>query len=129
MAKICKQCRATTEDKVGKLAEVTGKVKAAGINIQGLVAWVEGDTGHLLLLADDAEKACQAVQDSGVKSCDSDEVVCVQVANQPGALNAVAGKLADAGIGIDLVYATAAEGGQATIVLRTSDNAKAAELI
>ena len=56
-------------------------------------------------------------------------MVCVEVANEPGGLNAVARKLADAGIGIHVVFATAGHGEKAIVVLDTTDNAKAVEVL
>jgi hypothetical protein len=128
MAELHKECRITTADKVGKLAEVTDKVKAAGVNIVALCAWTEGNTGHLLMVAEDPDKACQAVQPV-VDKCEQGEVVCVKVANKPGALEEVSRKLADAGVGIELCYATTVGGDQAAIVLHTTDNAKAAGIV
>ena len=63
-----------------------------------------------------------------MECCELGEVVCVKAANTPGTLNEIAHKLADASIGIDRVYATV-EGDQATVVLKTTDNAKAAEIL
>ena len=128
MGQIHKQCSATVSNAVGRLAEVTEKVKAEGINILALCAWVDGDIGHLLLLADDSDKACAAIQGS-VDSCEFQEVVCAKMPNTPGALNEAARKLAEAGIGIDMVYATAADAQEAPVVFATTDNARAAELI
>jgi len=128
MAELHKECSITTADKVGKLAEVTDKVKAAGVNIVALCAWTEGSTGKLLMVAEDPDKACQAVQPV-VDKCEMREVVCVKAANQPGALEEIARKLADEGIGIELCYATAAGGDQAAIILHTTDNAKAAQVV
>ncbi len=128
MATLCKQVSAVTTDKVGRLAELTEKVKAAGVNIQAICAWVVDGHGHVLMHTDDNEKACKAIHDS-VDSCEFAEAVCVNAANTPGALNAIAGKLADAGIGIDCVYATACETPEAAVLLQTTDNAKAAEIL
>jgi len=128
MAQVCKQCVVDVADAVGKLAEVTDKVKEAGINILATCAWVEGDRGHMVLLAGDAEKACAALTPA-VDKCEYQEVVCVKVPNNVGALNEVAHKLTDAGIAISAVYATPGDADQATVVLATSDNAKAAEIL
>ena len=127
MAKLCKEIHATVADKVGLLADATDKVKAAGVNITGLCAWVEGDKGHLRMLTEDNDKVCQAISPL-MESCEMDEAVAVRAPNSPGALNEIARKLADSGININLVYATA-EGNDASIVLKTTDNAKAAEIL
>ena len=128
MAEIRKECSVTTADKVGKLAEITDKVKAAGVNIIALCAWTEGGTGRLVMVAEDAAKACDAIQPV-VDKCEWGEAVCVKVANKPGALEEVAKKLADAGVGIEMCYATAPKGESATIVLHTTDNAKAVKVL
>lgn len=127
MAELSKQCRAEVEDKVGKLAEVTDKITDAAVNIRGALGWVSDGTGHLVVLADDFEKVCGAIAPV-VSKCEQIEVVCLSLPNEVGALGKIAHKLADAGISINMMYATAA-GEEALIVLETSDNAKAAELI
>ncbi len=128
MAEICKQCVAEVPNKVGRLAEVTDKIKEAGVNIRAICAWVEGERGKLLLVAEDPEKACQCISEVCEK-CEWSEVVCVKVANEPGALNVIARKLADAEIGINMVQATAGDAEEAVVILDTTDNAKAAEIL
>jgi hypothetical protein len=128
VAEVCKHCFVTVTNKVGKLAEVTDKIKDAGLNIMALCAWTEGDQGKMVVIADDNEKCCTAMQPA-VDSCEFAEAVCVSLPNKPGALNAAAHKLADAGINIEMIYATAGKAAEATIVLKTSDDAKAAGLL
>jgi hypothetical protein len=127
MATPCKSCFLTVDNEVGKLAEVTAKLKDAGLNILAICAWTEGDTGRLLACTNDNEKACEVFKTFG--ECGWKEGICVEADNSPGALQAIAAKLAGAGINIDLVYATAADAPKARVVLHTSDNAKAAELV
>ena len=128
MADIVKQLHITVNDAVGKLAEITGKIKDAGVNIFSLAAWTESGIGHLMTVTDDNDKACGALSDLP-KSCQQDDAVYVKVPHKAGGLNAVAGKLADAGINIQFVYATTAEPGEAGVILVTSDNAKVAEIL
>ena len=128
MAEIAQQLKIGVANEVGKLAEVTDKIKDAGLNILALCAWVEGDTGQLLMITDDNDKACESL--SGVvESCEMQEVVRAVVPEEPGRLNTLAHKLADAGIDIHFAYATTAGGGNAMIVLGTADNAKAAGIL
>jgi hypothetical protein len=128
MAQVCKQIEVEVADKVGKLAEVTDKLKGAGVNILALLAWVEGGRGKLMMVTSDNDKACQAVTGI-VEKCQMGEVVCLTTPNTPGALDPIARKLADAGINIQCIYATAGQAQQATIVLATTDNAKAAQIV
>ncbi len=127
MAEIRTQVHIEMEDKVGRLAEATDKLKEAGVNVRALVAWVQDGTGHLVFLPDDPGKLEQ-VECPEAKKMEQSEVVCVELPDEVGALNAISRKLADAGIQINMCCATAAAG-KALTVLQTSDNAKAAELI
>ena len=128
MAKVCEAIKATMADKVGLLAEVTDGLKEAGVNILAICAWVEGDKGKLLMVTDDNQAACAAVSEMA-EACEFSPGVCAKVPNKPGALGKVARKLADAGIHIRLVYATPGDAEKATVVLHTSDDAKAAKLL
>ncbi len=128
MAELTKQCNAIMPNTIGKLAEVTDKLKDAGVNIMAMCAWAEDDVGHLLLVADDPQAACESISPA-VDECGWDEVVLVQAANTPGTLNEIAHKLADAGINIAFTYASTTDAPEATVILSTSDNAKAAEIL
>ena len=128
MAKMAEQLKIQVADEVGKLAEITKALKDAEVNVIAANAWLRQGQGFMYLVTDDADKASNAL-DPVVDSCQTGgQVVCVNVPNMPGALNNVAAKLADAGIAINVCYATTA-GGEAMIVLDTSDNAKAAGLV
>ncbi len=127
MATRCNCCMLTVDDKVGILADIGAKLKEAGINILAICAWTEGDTGKLLACTDNDEQACEIFK--GLGDCGWMDVVCVEADNRPGGLGAIARKLADAGVNIDIVFATVTDAPQARLVLATSDNAKAAELI
>jgi len=128
MAELIQQCHATVANAVGRLAEVTDKIKDAGVNILAVCAWGEGDTGHLMLTADEPQKACEAISQAA-DECGWDEVVRVKASNIPGTLNEVARKLADAGININFIYATTTEAPEAALIFSTSDNAKAVEIL
>ena len=88
MATPCKSCFLTVDNEVGKLAEVTAKLKEAGLNILAICAWTEGDTGKLIACTDDNEKACEVFKTFG--ECGWKEGICVEADNAPGALHAIA---------------------------------------
>jgi hypothetical protein len=127
MAQVVQMLKITVADAVGKLAEGAEVLKAAGINILAACAWVEGDKGHMLLQTDDNAKAAEALA-PGVESSETATAVAVTVPNQPGALSGGAAALAQAGIHVSVCFATTA-GSEATIVMMTSDNEKAASLL
>ncbi|MDP6635691.1 MAG: hypothetical protein QGG42_12385 [Phycisphaerae bacterium] len=128
MAELTRQCNATVSNSIGKLAEVTDKLKASEVNILAMCAWGEGDVGRLMLVADDPQKACESISPA-VDECGWDDVVRVRAANTPGALNEIAHKLADAGIDIVFTYASVTDAPEATIILNTSDNARAVDIL
>ena len=128
MATTYRQIMVEVDDKVGKLAEVTEKIKAAGVNILALCAWSAETSGHLMMITDDPDKACEAVKPH-VKNCRFGDVLCVKIANRVGSLNELAGKLADAGVFIHFTYCSAGDAEECTLILDTDDNAKAAEVI
>ena len=128
MAKIIEQLKIQVADQIGKLSEISDALKSAGVNIIAANAWVNQGQGFIYLVAENTDEASAAVGPI-VDSCEAGgKVVCMNVPDKPGALGEIATKLADAGIGINLCYATTA-GGEAMIVLDTTDNEKAAGLI
>jgi hypothetical protein len=128
MAELTKQCNATVSDAIGKLAEITDGLKSGGVNIRAMVVWSEDDVGHLMLVADDPQKACESLSPI-VDKCEWDDVVLVHAANTPGSLNELAHKLLATGISITFAYASTTDAPEAVIILKTSDNEKAAEIL
>jgi hypothetical protein len=128
MAELTKQCNATVSNAIGKLAEITDRLKVAGVNILAMCAWGEGDVGRLMLVADDPDKACENISPV-VDKCAWDDVVLVHAANTPGSLNEIAHKLAEAGIEITFTYASTTDAPEAVVILNTSDNAQAAKIL
>ncbi len=127
MAELVEQLHIEVEDKVGKLAELTDAMTGAGVNIKAAVAWVEGSTGHMMMVTDDNQKACQTIS-AAVSKCQPSQAVCATVPNEIGALGKIARVLADAGVSICILYASAA-GKESLVVMETTDNDKAAGLL
>lgn len=128
MADIRQQVQVEVANEVGQLQVVTDALVRAGLNIEALCAWTEGATGHVLLVTENNEKACQAVTPV-VERCSFQEVVTTTVVNRPGALDEVARRLSEEGINITMIYATAAGPGESYVVLATDDNEKTADLL
>ena len=126
--KITKQCVVTTPDEVGTLAKVLGAASGAGVNVRAICAYADGGKGHFMIVADPAEKACEAFQAAGW-SCSWDEVVAVATPDGVGAGAELGQKLAGAGINVEYMYGSNADGANFLCVFKTSDNAKAAEVL
>ena len=128
MASIHQQIVAEVHDEPGKLGELTDRLKFAGLNIQAICGWSERGRGIVMFITDDNEKACQAIEPV-VDSVRAEEVVCITVRNEPGALSAVAHKIGDMGIFINAIYAAPDDEAESLIIISTDNNARAAELL
>lgn len=128
MASIHKQIVADVHDEPGKLGELTDRLKYAGLTIRAICGWSIQGRGHVMLITDDNEKACHAIEPV-VDAVREEEVVCVTIPNEPGALSAVAHKIGDIGIFINCIYAAPGDEAESLIIISTDNNAKAAELL
>jgi len=115
-------------NRVGLLSEVTTAIARAKVNINAICAYGMEGTGHFLLTTNSNAKAKKALVPLGV-AIEERDVLGVEMADKPGALQKVAKKIADAGIDIVYMYATAGSGRQVTCVFLTSDNTKAIQAI
>ena len=112
---------------MGTLAEVTGKIKDAGINITSMITFGEGAQGTMVLGTSDNMAAREAIRGS-VRVVEEMAILVVTLPNEPGAFHDLCATIAEAGITIDWACATTT-GGEAAVMLTTSDNARAAELV
>ncbi len=128
MASIHKQIVAEVHDEPGKLSELTDRLKFAGLQIKAICGWSERGRGIVMFITDDNEKACHAIEPV-VESVREEDVVCVTVANEPGALSAVAHKIGDMGIFINAIYAAPNDEAESLIIISTDNNARAAKLL
>jgi hypothetical protein len=118
---MAKDLTVSLEDRPGALAALGEAMGGAGINIEGM----SGDASQvdlLHILVEDAQGARQALAEAGIEIRDDRDVLVVEVEDLPGTLGAVTRKLADAGVNVDLCYATF---GGSRLVLGVDDMGKA----
>ncbi len=127
MAKRVKEIYFTAPNKVGVLAKVTQTLKAARVNIIHAVAWTEGAKGHFDMVTNNNAKAKKALAKIGIRAGDCDAVV-LTLRNKVGSLDRAAKRLAKAKVNISCISATGA-GPRTSVVLHTTNNAKAARLV
>lgn len=114
--------------RIGLLADVTERLFAEGVNILGIRAYEEDETGVFLIYASDSRAASEAIEPLGGK-ISTTQVISAEVPNVPGQLAAIAGALANADINILEVHATATDAPTVGIVLQTADNIRAIDLL
>ena len=103
--------------RVGLLADVTEALNEAGVNILAIGAYDKGDKGEFLMITSNNKLAYAALEKLGGEA-DMRSVIVAEVPNQPGELAVISRRLADAGINVGQVYATATDAPTVMIVLR-----------
>jgi hypothetical protein len=117
-----------TENKPGTLAEISGALKAKGINIIAVSAWSVDTKAFFRLIASDTAAAKQALASFG--KGEEKEVVIVELPDTVGALESVTSKLKNANIDLTHIYGSVSEAGKtAHLIFASSNNAKALELL
>jgi len=87
----------------GRVSEVTGLLGEHGINIRGFSVSDTAEYGILRLVVDRPDEAFAALKDAGF-TVREDEVICIDLPDQPGGLASVLKIVADAGVNIEYVY-------------------------
>lgn len=109
------------ENRAGRLAEVTGALARADINIRALSLADTPDFGILRLILTDTERACALLREKGF-TVGRNEVAAIRMADCPGGLDAILRLLNGSGINVEYMYAFAhGEKDAATLVCRFDD--------
>jgi len=117
------------ENKRGQAAKLGEVLAKAGVNILAISVVDTTDTGLVRVVVDSAAKAAAALEKAGMKAT-RQSVLTVSLPNEPGALAAVAGKLAKAGVSISYLYGSAPKAAcEATVVIGVDDLEKAMRVV
>jgi len=104
MAKV-KQLTVALENRPGTLAHVAKVLADAKVNVLALLGSTAGTQGSVQVVVDNVNKAKKALGGTGLSYTEG-TLEQVELANKPGALAELAGKLAKKGVNIDCAYAT-----------------------
>jgi hypothetical protein len=110
------------------LSGVSRAISGASVNITAICAYAMGDTAYFMLTTASNVKTKKALESWGV-AIEERDVVEVELLNRPGELQKVAKRIADAGIDIEYMYATAGTGKSTTCVFKTANDMKAIKVI
>jgi len=109
------------ENKAGRLAEVTGILSEANVNIRALALADTSDFGVLRLIVDDNIKAVEALKNRGFTVGRTD-VVAVEVEDRPGGLHRLLDMLQKDGINVEYMYAFVQHSGENAVMIFRFDN-------
>ena len=109
-------------NEVGVLADITGLLAGAGINVESMNTQTAQERGAIIMTVNDTDHALSILNRAGYKAVSDDSVV-VRLRDEPGALAGVADRLKQAGVNIQNLHILARQDGYALIALTTSDRA------
>ncbi len=109
------------ENKAGRLAEVTGILSDAKVNIRALALADTSDFGVLRLIVDNNEKAVEALKNRGFTVGRTD-VLAVEVEDRPGGLHNILDMLNEAEINVEYMYAFVQHSGKNAVMIFRIDN-------
>jgi len=92
------------ENRSGRLAEITGILARAGINIRALSLADTADFGILRLIVTQTARAVQVLREGGFTVA-TNEMVALEVADRPGGLWEILKVLEGAGLNVEYMYA------------------------
>lgn len=123
-----KQLSVFIENREGRLEEVLKALKDSDVNIVSLSLADTSEYGLLRLLVTNPEQGRDALKKNGFSAMLTD-VIAIKLSHQVGKLQELLGVICDAHINIEYMYALSTGKDDASIVLKASDLAKAAEML
>jgi hypothetical protein len=109
------------ENKAGRLAEVTGILAEAMVNIRALALADTSDFGVLRLIVDNNEKAVESLRNRGFTVGRTD-VLAVEVEDRPGGLHSILDILNQAEINVEYMYAFVQHSGKNAVMIFRFDH-------
>jgi hypothetical protein len=116
------------KNKPGEFAKVADALANKGINITGFAGVTTGDSGAVVLVAEDESGARDALTQGGW-TYRSVELVTGSFADRPGTLAAGAHLLADAGVNVEAALPMGTRDGMVQVAFATDNPAKARSLL
>lgn len=112
----------------GVVADLCEALNERNINIRALTVLETCDIGTLRMIVDNVELTKEVLRTWGAAYIVS-PVIAITIPDRPGAFGQIARRLANEGINIEYVYASALPGSHSTLgVFRVSDTERALEM-
>ena len=125
---IKKQLSVFVENRQGRLGKILHVLQENGINILSMSLADTTEYGLFRLIVDQPELGEEKLTKSGF-SCIVSEVLVINLPHAPGSLQSILQKIADNAIDVEYLYGLDTEGENASVVVKTSDAKKAAEIL
>ncbi len=126
---VVKQISVFLVNKPGVLAQVTESLAEAKVNIKALTLVDSQEHGVLRMVLENGAKGLEILKSLNVPVTETD-VLCIEMANRPGALADICNRLANEHININYAYCTTgAKGGKTYGIFKVSDIKKAQKVL
>ena len=110
------------EDRPGTFADLLEPLGKAGVNVEGICGFPSEGRGVIHFFVDDPTAGRAALVGAGIEIVEEREVLVVPLSDRPGEGGAMARRLAEAGVNVNLVYL--ATGNRAVIGADDMDRAR-----
>ena len=121
MAKV-KQLTVSLENRPGTLAHMAKVLADAKVNVLAVLGSTAGAQGSAQVVVDNVNNAKKALGAAGLSYTEG-TLEQFELANKPGALAGLAGRLAKKGVNIDCAYATMPKGAKKAVVVLAASKA------
>ena len=116
-----KQVSVFAENRKGCLKDLTGLLRANGINILGSVTNDSAEYGIIRMVVSDTDRCMEVLRSAGYV-CKSTNVLGIECQDEVGALDNILGALRDSNINVNYLYLSFnRESGRPIMVMHTED--------
>jgi hypothetical protein len=125
---MAKEAIVRIRNRMGVLAQVTKTIADKGINIEAVIATVEGGDAVIRLVTGDHQRTLDVLRELRPDVQEA-KVVLVELEHKPGLLRHITEKLAQENIDVYYLYGTAADVDQCSVVFMSTNNDRAVMLL
>jgi len=120
-AKMAKEAIVRLDNRTGVLAQVTRNIAEKGINLEAVIATVNGADAVIQMVSHDHQRVMDVLREQQLESQEA-RVILVEGENRPGLLQLITDKLAKENIDVLYLYATAMSADRCLVVLSSVNN-------
>lgn len=119
-ARMTKEAIVRMSNRMGVLAQVTRSLADKGLNLEAVIATVEGADAVIRMVTSDHQRTVDALREQRLEVQEA-RVVAAEVEHRPGLLREITEKLARQHIDLSYLYGTAA-GDKCLIIFSSTNN-------
>jgi hypothetical protein len=120
-AKMAKETIVRINNRTGALAQVTKSIAEKGINVEAVIATVDGADAVIQLVSNDHQRIMDSLREQQLEAQEA-KVILVEGEHRPGLLQLITEKLARENIDVLYLYATAVNVDRCLVVLSSTNN-------